>query len=93
MCARAHARRRWGCCCRLTPARVLCGPVPLQLVDEMLTPGAPPEKLMTYEFSTIVIEAQDASLFAVPAPWTHKSCERYIGGFPYLHLFHYYLRV
>ena len=26
-------------------------------------------------------------------PWSHKACSRHVGGFPYLHLFHHYLRV
>ena len=35
--------------------------------------------------------AEDA--VALDAPWTHESCDRHVGGWPYLHLFHHYLAV
>jgi hypothetical protein len=37
--------------------------------------------------------AQDPSVFELPHPWTHKRCKRHIGGWPYLHLFHHYLKI
>jgi hypothetical protein len=32
-------------------------------------------------------------VFELPDGWTHKRCKRHIGGWPYLHLFHHYLKV
>jgi hypothetical protein len=31
-------------------------------------------------------------VFELPAPWEHAACERQVGGFPYLHVFHYFVR-
>lgn len=36
---------------------------------------------------------QPESTFQLPEPWTHDTCTRNQAGFPYLHLFHHYLRV
>ena len=48
---------------------------------------------MTYDLLDFeeVAPAEDA--VALDAPWTHESCDRHVGGWPYLHLFHHYLAV
>ena len=35
--------------------------------------------------------AQPEQEFALPAPFTHADCTRYVGGWPWIHLFHFYL--
>lgn len=30
--------------------------------------------------------------FDIPGGYEHKDCMRNVGGFPYIHVFHYYLR-
>ena len=49
--------------------------------------------LMTYDLLDFeeVAPAEDA--VALDAPWTHETCDRHVGGWPYLHLFHHYLAV
>ena len=67
------------------------GKVPIRLTDESFEDGnATP--LMTYDFKNIVLGEQRANTFELPKPYTHKKCTRHIGGWPYLHVFHYYLR-
>jgi hypothetical protein len=48
--------------------------------------------LLTYDYSDVVMEAPDSSHFEIPEPHTHKACTRHVGGFPYLHVFHYFVR-
>ena len=49
--------------------------------------------LMTYDILDFeeVAPAEDA--VTLDAPWTHETCDRHVGGWPYLHLFHHYLAV
>ena len=49
--------------------------------------------LMTYDLLDFeeVAPAEDA--VTLDAPWTHETCDRHVGGWPYLHLFHHYLAV
>jgi hypothetical protein len=54
--------------------------------NEVFTP------LMTYEYSNVVLEEPNEELFEVPAPFSHATCDRLAGGFPYLHVFHYFVR-
>mmetsp|Transcript_24826 Transcript_24826/g.32332 ORF Transcript_24826/g.32332 Transcript_24826/m.32332 type:complete len:135 (-) Transcript_24826:55-459(-) len=55
--------------------------------------------LMTYDWKKLKVvntqtaESQfDSSNFEIPSPYHWRSCSRYIGGFPYLHLFHTFFR-
>lgn len=48
--------------------------------------------LLTYDYSDVTLEAPEPSLFELPEPYTHKACTRHVGGFPYLHVFHYFVR-
>ncbi|RYH30104.1 hypothetical protein EON65_06290 [archaeon] len=48
--------------------------------------------LLTYEFSDVILEQPEESWFELPSPFEHKSCVRHIGGWPYLHVFHYFVR-
>jgi hypothetical protein len=76
---------------------------PVRLVQESLadpaavanldgTTDAEYTPLLTYDYTDVVLGAPDESLFELPEPYTHKSCVRHVGGFPYLHVFHYFVR-
>lgn len=64
---------------------------PVRLTEEWVEDDAV-LPLMTYEFLDLVEGPQDDALFSLPAPHTHQSCERLVGGQPYLHAFHWYMR-
>ena len=49
--------------------------------------------LMTYDILDFEEVAPSEDAVALDAPWTHKTCDRHVGGWPYLHLFHHYLAV
>lgn len=61
----------------------------LEQVDEDTGLEVP---LQAYDFSDVSLGAPDESWFELPAEYDHKSCVRHIGGFPYLHVFHYFVR-
>ena len=48
--------------------------------------------LLTYDYSNVVLLSPSDSLFEIPEPYEHSSCARIVGGFPYLHVFHYFVR-
>lgn len=49
--------------------------------------------LLTYEFTDVVLAQPDESWFELPSPFSHQACTRHIGGWPYLHIFHYFVRI
>ena len=58
------------------------------LSDEQLSAMTLPQKQQQQQ------QQQDGkNPWQLPGGFTHETCERHVGGFPYLHLFHYYLRV
>jgi hypothetical protein len=64
-------------------------PIKLQqgsFVDGVYTP------LLSYDYSNVRLEQPTESLFSILKPFTHETCERQVGGFPYLHVFHYFVR-
>ena len=70
--------------------------VPVRLTDEQVLSGES-VPLMTYDWKDVKIGPPAASssapnTFSVPEPWGWRTCSRNIGGFPYLHIFHHYLR-
>lgn len=50
------------------------------------------QALLTYDYTDVQLGAPDDSLFELPEAYDHKSCVRHVGGFPYLHIFHYFVR-
>ncbi|KAG5189759.1 hypothetical protein JKP88DRAFT_217808 [Tribonema minus] len=68
--------------------------LPRRVVEEVAVRdgAALPAPLMTYDMSNVVLGPQDPASFELPAPYTHDTCELYIGGFPYIHAFHHFLR-
>jgi len=65
---------------------------PIRLLQEATTKGVS-TPMLTYDFSDIVLGEPDESLFELPAATTHEKCDRLIGGFPYIHIFHYFAKV
>lgn len=65
--------------------------IPVKLIQESTVDGVS-TPLLTYDYSDVELGAPDDSWFALPPPLTHKSCVRHTGGFPYLHIFHYFVR-
>jgi hypothetical protein len=51
--------------------------------------------LLTYLYSEVVLGPPSSAVFQLPQPYAESpraSCERQVGGFPYLHVFHYFVR-
>lgn len=40
----------------------------------------------------LLCATQNITNFNIPDGYAHKECMRNVGGFPYIHAFHYYLR-
>ena len=64
---------------------------PVRLVQEGTANGVS-TPLLTYDYSDVLLGPPDDSWFEIPAPYEHSSCSRHAGGFPYLHVFHYFVR-
>ena len=47
---------------------------------------------MHFDSYVVFMPNQPESEFTLPEPWAHDKCIRNQAGFPYLHLFHHYLR-
>ena len=71
------------------------GKVPVRLRHESVDEGGESTDTMSYDITNFeeVAEGGKGMDFDMPGGWDHEGCERFVGGFPYLHLFHYYLRV
>jgi hypothetical protein len=48
--------------------------------------------MLTYDFEKVIIGEPDIKLFDLMEPYTHELCERHVGGFPFLHVFHYFVK-
>lgn len=64
---------------------------PVQLVEES-TENNESTPLLTYDYSDVELGAPSSEWFELPPQYDKKSCLRHIGGFPYLHIFHYFVR-
>jgi hypothetical protein len=64
---------------------------PFKLIHES-TEGGVSTPLLTYEYSNVVLGEPQSSLFDIPPPHAHENCTRHVGGFPYLHVFHYFAK-
>ncbi|ETL93517.1 hypothetical protein L917_08302 [Phytophthora nicotianae] len=65
--------------------------VPIRLTEENVIDGQP-TMLQTFDFHNVHIGPQNVSSFAIPDGYERSDCARNVGGFPYIHAFHYYLR-
>lgn len=48
--------------------------------------------LLTYDYSNVNLGPPRSSLFELPQPYVHNKCDRHVGGFPYQHIFHHFVR-
>ena len=51
------------------------------------------EPVMSYFFENFSTGEQDTSVFSLPKPYSDRKCERNIQGFPYFHIFSWYIRL
>jgi hypothetical protein len=65
--------------------------VPVRLIEEDFQNGES-TPLLTYDYSEVSIGPPAELWFELPQGRDHKSCDRHVGGFPYLHIFHYFVR-
>lgn len=65
---------------------------PVQLTVASVGESGEESNLLTYDYSNVVIGKPSADLFELPEPYDHSTCTRQVGGFPYLHVFHYFVR-
>lgn len=48
--------------------------------------------LLTYEYSEVTLGPPDSAFFELPNGYTHEKCDRHVAGFPYLHVFHHFVK-
>ncbi len=65
---------------------------PVRLIQESVEENGTSIPLLTYDYSDVIIGEPEAEWFELPEPYEHKTCTRHIGGFPYLHIFHYFVK-
>jgi len=65
---------------------------PVRLIEEAIEMDGVSLPMLTYDYTNVSLEPQDSELFEVPTPHSHGNCDRHQGGFPYLHVFHYFVK-
>jgi hypothetical protein len=68
---------------------------PVRLVQESIDDSGRSFPLLTYDYSEVMLGPPDASWFELPEPYSKQpssSCARHAAGFPYLHIFHYFVK-
>jgi hypothetical protein len=50
-------------------------------------------KMITYDYSEMYLQAPAESYFNLPNEFTHETCDDLKSGFPYLHIFHHFIRI
>lgn len=63
---------------------------PVRLLQEAVDDGMS-TPLLTYDFSAVTLGPPAAESFALPFS-SEAACERHVAGFPYLHIFHHFVR-
>ena len=68
--------------------------VPRRLTDVMVGEEGEAVPLMSYDFIGLElgIREDELGVFTLPPPYVHDECEFHVGGYGYLHVFHYWLR-
>ncbi|KAJ1452847.1 hypothetical protein M885DRAFT_525799 [Pelagophyceae sp. CCMP2097] len=66
---------------------------PRRLVHEAVNASGDYVTIMTYDILDFRFEAPAESLFELESPWASDSCNRHVGGWAYLHLFHHYFSI
>jgi hypothetical protein len=62
---------------------------PVKLVQESVSEATP---LLSYDYTDVVLGQPADSLFELPKPYEHDKCVRHTGGFPYLHIYHHFVK-
>ena len=70
---------------------------PVRVLQETVTAGEGGEEgvsvpMLTYDYRDVVLGQPDAAHFQLPVPYQHDHCDRHVGGFPYIHAFHYFVK-
>ena len=66
---------------------------PHRLIQESTSKGVQESTpMLTYDFSDVVLGSPGDANFELPQEFSHDKCERFIGGFPYQHIFHYFVK-
>jgi hypothetical protein len=71
--------------------------IPVRLLQESFTTTDGEEvgvstPMLTYDYSDVRLGEPAAHNFQLMEPFTHEQCDRHVGGFPYLHVFHYFVK-
>eukprot|EP01035_Chromulina_nebulosa_P019514 gene19514-25410_t len=64
---------------------------PVRLIQESIEDNVS-VPMLTYDYSDVILGTPDLSWFDIPQPYEHKTCINHSGGFPYLHIFHYFVK-
>mmetsp|Transcript_20015 Transcript_20015/g.28745 ORF Transcript_20015/g.28745 Transcript_20015/m.28745 type:complete len:214 (+) Transcript_20015:50-691(+) len=54
--------------------------------------GSTEVEVLSYDYFDVEVGEPDARYFQLPDEYEHSTCANQIGGFPYLHVFHYFVR-
>lgn len=67
---------------------------PVRLILESFD-GYDSKQMLTYDYTNVLLTEPKESVFIEPSSTAHPSveCEEHRGGFPYIHVFHHYVRV
>ena len=65
--------------------------IPVRLIQESYEDNIS-TPLLTYDYTDVVIGEPDSSWFELPEPYEHDKCMHHRVGFPYLHIFHYFVK-
>jgi hypothetical protein len=66
------------------------GNKPVRLIQESVVEEQSIE-ILTYNYLNVSLGIPD-EVFELPEPYTRSICTKHTGGFPYLHIFHYFVR-
>jgi hypothetical protein len=72
--------------------------IPVRLIQESFTATDNGEDagvstpMLTYDYSDVHLGEPAAHYFKLMEPFTHEQCDRHVGGFPYIHVFHYFVK-
>ena len=64
---------------------------PFRVTEESIFEGKV-SPLTTYELRNIQLGKPNDSFFELPSMYSEATCDRHVGGFPYIHLFYHYLK-
>lgn len=71
--------------------------VPVRLIQESFSTSEGGSEgvstpMLTYDFSNVHLGQPADHHFQLMEPFVHDQCDRHVGGFPYIHAFHYFVK-